>query len=651
MNYRSKIFLFFLLIVSVNGFGQCVNVALNKPATSSSNYNTTAAGAFDGNCTTVWNSGGYSGWVQVDLQGTYTINNINLLVNQSPTGNTVHEIYKAATIAGPWTLVETLSGSTSSFQLIQRCYSAAPLTNVGAIRINTVSSPSWVSWYDIGVFASSSSTGFITASGPLSFCQGGSVTLTASPGTSYLWSNGATTQSITVTSSGTYNVTINGAGAASCVNGNQTCTNCNSTTASTTVTVLPNQTVSIQSSASNPICSGETVTLTAQGATTYAWNTGATNSEIQVSPTLTTSYSVTGTGANGCTGSASVNLVPVDTLTWVGAVDNDWHKACNWSPEYVPRCCNPVKIPLTTNQPTVAGVAATKDLSIFSSAGALLTVNDGANLQVQNCPVTTTTNSCPSLAVLTTTAVSSIAQTTAVSGGSITYQGASAITARGICWGTSPNPTIANSITSNGTGIGTFTSNLTGLVAGTTYYVRAYATNGSGTSYGNQVIFTSTAPLAVGQTYQGGVVAYLFAPGDPCYVAGQQHGIIAAPADQGQDFWNCYAGTYVGVFGTALCQGGSNTNSLYGACSTQASPIKTCYDLVLNGYTDWVLPSSDELSKLYINRATIGGFSAVYYWSSSEYPITYAWAINFSNGVASALDKFSVCRVRAIRYF
>jgi hypothetical protein len=98
------------------------------------------------------------------------------------------------------------------------------------------------------------------------------------------------------------------------------------------------------------------------------------------------------------------------------------------------------------------------------------------------------------MAVLTTTAASSIAQTTAVSGGTITYQGSNAITARGVCWSTSPNPTIANSFTSNGTGTGTFTSNLTGLTGGTTYYIRAYATNASGTSYGNQVSFLTTNP-------------------------------------------------------------------------------------------------------------------------------------------------------------
>jgi uncharacterized protein (TIGR02145 family) len=149
---------------------------------------------------------------------------------------------------------------------------------------------------------------------------------------------------------------------------------------------------------------------------------------------------------------------------------------------------------VTTNQPIVSGVAAAEDLTIFTTNGAQVTVNTGANLQIADCPTTITTTACPSLAVLTSTALSSITQTTAVSGGTITYQGASAIIAKGVCWGTGTNPTLANSFTTNGTGTGTFTSNLTGLSAGTTYYVRAYATNGSGTSYGNQVSFVAVNP-------------------------------------------------------------------------------------------------------------------------------------------------------------
>ncbi len=95
------------------------------------------------------------------------------------------------------------------------------------------------------------------------------------------------------------------------------------------------------------------------------------------------------------------------------------------------------------------------------------------------------------LATLTTTAVSSVTITSAVSGGNITSDGGGAISVRGICWATTTNPTISNSKTTDGSGTGTFTSNLTGLTANTVYYVRAYATNTTGIAYGNQVSFTS----------------------------------------------------------------------------------------------------------------------------------------------------------------
>lgn len=95
------------------------------------------------------------------------------------------------------------------------------------------------------------------------------------------------------------------------------------------------------------------------------------------------------------------------------------------------------------------------------------------------------------LAVLSTSAVSSIASTGATSGGIITDDGGGGITERGVCWSTSSSPTIAGSHTSDGTGKGSFTSNLTGLSASTPYFVRAYATNSAGTAYGNEVAFTT----------------------------------------------------------------------------------------------------------------------------------------------------------------
>ncbi len=108
-----------------------------------------------------------------------------------------------------------------------------------------------------------------------------------------------------------------------------------------------------------------------------------------------------------------------------------------------------------------------------------------------------------------TAAVSGITATTAVSGGNVVSDGGAYVTARGVCWSTSPDPTISNPHTTDGTGTGSFTSSLTGLTPVTTYYVRAYVTNRVGTAYGNEVIFTTapdipvvitTAPFMIGSS-------------------------------------------------------------------------------------------------------------------------------------------------------
>jgi hypothetical protein len=101
---------------------------------------------------------------------------------------------------------------------------------------------------------------------------------------------------------------------------------------------------------------------------------------------------------------------------------------------------------------------------------------------------------------VTTTTISAIADITATSGGNVISDGGASVTARGVCWSTSANPTIANSHTTDGTGTGVFVSSLTGLLRETTYHVRAYATNSVGTSYGNDLSF-----LTYGWWVAGGV--------------------------------------------------------------------------------------------------------------------------------------------------
>ena len=103
---------------------------------------------------------------------------------------------------------------------------------------------------------------------------------------------------------------------------------------------------------------------------------------------------------------------------------------------------------------------------------------------------TTTAATAP---IVTTNAVSDIQATSATGGGNVTTDSGATVTARGVCWSTSQNPTISDSKTSDGTGTGSFTSTMTGLKKNTTYYVRAYATNSNGTAYGEPESFRTVA--------------------------------------------------------------------------------------------------------------------------------------------------------------
>ena len=99
------------------------------------------------------------------------------------------------------------------------------------------------------------------------------------------------------------------------------------------------------------------------------------------------------------------------------------------------------------------------------------------------------------LPTVTTVTVTNVTATTATSGGNVIYDGGATVTARGVCWSTTSNPTTSNSITTNGSGTGTFTSSLTGLTANTLYHVRAYATSIAGTGYGNEISFSTLPPV------------------------------------------------------------------------------------------------------------------------------------------------------------
>lgn len=158
--------------------------------------------------------------------------------------------------------------------------------------------------------------------------------------------------------------------------------------------------------------------------------------------------------------------------------------------------------------------------------------------------------------------------------------------------------------------------------------------------------------LEIGDTYEGGKIAYIFQAGENRYVEGETHGLIAAPYDQCSNIeWGCY-GIYIGGTSTALGKGYENTISIVQK-SVENNAAYLCDTLSLNGFIDWFLPSLEELHLLYTNKEAIGGFSDTLYWSSSESSINdqYAWIINFACEEEDNEIKNAKCCIRAVRYF
>lgn len=134
--------------------------------------------------------------------------------------------------------------------------------------------------------------------------------------------------------------------------------------------------------------------------------------------------------------------------------------------------------------------AHTRDARLTSGSKTVITDTIADSFQATNTRIEIKEMaSSATLPTVTTTAISNIQRTTASGGGNVSSDGGATVTARGVCWSTSSNPTTANSKTTDGSGTGSFTSSITGLLPNTTYYVRAYATNSVGTAYGANETF------------------------------------------------------------------------------------------------------------------------------------------------------------------
>ena len=159
-------------------------------------------------------------------------------------------------------------------------------------------------------------------------------------------------------------------------------------------------------------------------------------------------------------------------------------------------CWNTTPYPTTADSKTEDG----SGIGVFASSLTGLTANTTYYVRAYATnevgtsygnEVSFTTEQAPNLPTVITTAITNITQTSATSGGDVTADGGSPVTARGICWSTSSNPTLSGSFTTNGSGLGSFVSQMDGLEEDTKYYVRAYATNNAGTAYGNENSFTT----------------------------------------------------------------------------------------------------------------------------------------------------------------
>lgn len=189
----------------------------------------------------------------------------------------------------------------------------------------------------------------------------------------------------------------------------------------------------------------------------YATNSAGTNYGDQ--KTFNTSCNIVTLSISGTT---TINDVQSTTLTVSGASTYSW----------------------STGDTTSSIVVSPTSTNIYSVTG---TDNDGCT-----GTATVTVTVIPVGLTVTTNEVVDITTTSAICGGSVTSIGGAMVTARGVCWSTSPAPTIADNHTINGTGTGSFTSSMTNLSSGTAYYVRAYATNSIGTVYGEEVSFITT---------------------------------------------------------------------------------------------------------------------------------------------------------------
>jgi len=273
--------------------------------------------------TYLWSNGATSQFITVNTTGNYTVTVTNAAgcpqVSLPVAVTAVPPPVAAITPAGVATVCENSSVALTASQGSSYLWSNGATTQ--SIMVSAAGNYAVTVTNTAGCSAASaattvqlqpSPTATITPGGPFEICEDSLVTLTASQGSSYLWSNGATTQSIMVSAAGNYVVTVTNAAG------------CSDVSTAATVAVIPPPTAAISPAGEVHFCQGSTVTLTASPASSYAWSNGATTQSITVSEAG--DYDVTVTSEDGCTAISAPAIVvevpsPVATITPVGELE------------------------------------------------------------------------------------------------------------------------------------------------------------------------------------------------------------------------------------------------------------------------------------------------------------------------------------------
>ena len=303
---------------------------------------------------------------------------------------------------------------------------------------------------------------------------------------------------------------------------------------------------------------------------------------------------------------------------------------------------------------------------------------------------------------VTTGAISdkSIANGRASVEGTIVDAGEPAYTERGFAYGVNHNPTVEDDTRKvvSGSGTGVFSANLTNLAEGNVYYIRAYATNAKGTAYGSEAVLDFHAVLPevrtdavsdispVSATLNGTIISV----GDPAYSErGFIYGTMPVPTlDEPEIVREVVSGTSTGAYTRSLsgltesetyyarAYAKSGENTAYGdivrfvasspdyvilqdaglvvqledlgsASWNDASSM--CENSTVAGYTDWRLPTIDELMVIYNNKDIIPGLSTGTYWSSTDAGQGVHKTLNMGSGATYSTRHSTICKVRAVR--